>query len=226
MLKLKDIYKKYNIDGKETFILKGVNIDLAQGDCALISGISGSGKSTLLNIIGTIARPSSGEVWLWDREISRSSDYFLTLLRREKIGFIFQQFNLISGLDLLTNVIIPLLPAGYSYADLSKKASQLLNNLGMGQRMKSRVNELSGGELQRVAIARALINDPELILADEPTSNVDDQTASLILNLFLDLKKRGKSIIIASHDPFWRRNPDFFQKNFVFKEPGILAKEG
>lgn len=170
-------------------------------EAVLVSGPSGSGKTTLLNIVGCLTRPSQGAVSVGGREVSRLADHFRTQVRRHQIGFIFQQFNLLAGYTAVENVAMPLIPSGVSAEERRRRAGDLLNLLGLSHRARFSVSELSGGEQQRVAIARALIRDPWLILADEPTSNVDAESASQILAIFSELKSRKKTIVVASHDP-------------------------
>jgi len=163
-------------------------------------GPSGSGKSTLLNILGAMDKPSSGEVLVNNIDIGNLPERKLSNYRKEEIGFIFQSFYLLPNLDVIGNVLIPLIPYGIKDKD-RKRAQELLELVGLGERAKSKVNKLSGGESQRVAIARALINNPKVILADEPTGNLDSETGKSIIELLIKLAEKGKTLIIVTHDP-------------------------
>lgn len=182
-----------------------LDLTIMPGRCLLLQGPSGCGKSTLLNIVGCLTRPTSGKVFLDGREVSRLPDHFLTDVRRRLIGFVFQAYDLLSGLTALENVALPLIPLGVRSAERKARSLDMLHTFHMGHRADFPVNELSGGEQQRVAVARALINDPAIVLADEPNSNVDQRNSELILNLFLRLKAEGKTIVISSHDPALQR---------------------
>lgn len=163
-------------------------------------GPSGSGKTTLLNIIGTLDRPTDGKVFVYDEDITSFSDIGLSRLRREKIGIIFQDFHLIPRLSSWENVSYPLIPSGFSFKERFERAKSLLEKMELGDRLDHTPEELSGGQQQRVAIARALINNPEIIIADEPTSNIDDETGRHILEILKELKTRGVTILVATHD--------------------------
>ncbi|MDR4508094.1 MAG: ABC transporter ATP-binding protein [Candidatus Brocadiaceae bacterium] len=166
----------------------------------VFEGPSGSGKTTLLNIIGTLDKPTTGKIYLYDNEVSSFSDIALSRLRREHIGFIFQDFNLIPRLSSWENVSYPLIPLGITSKIRFKRALSLLEKLGLGDRLNHTPEELSGGQQQRVALARALINNPKLIIADEPTSNIDEDTGKQLLEFFLELKTRETTILVATHD--------------------------
>lgn len=192
-----------------------ININISQGSFVVFSGPSGSGKTTLLNIMGTLDRPTAGKVFMYGEEISSFSDIALARLRREKIGFIFQDFHLITRLTSWENVAYPLVPLGISFNERFKRAKFLLEKMGLGDRLDHTPEELSGGQQQRVAIARSLINNPEIIIADEPTSNIDDETSVQILKLLHELKARGITILVATHDAMFERIADvtFKMKN-------------
>ena len=201
MIKTEGLGKDHRSGKTIVKVIKDLSLNIEEGECLLIKGPSGAGKSTLLNLIGTLTRVSRGRIWIEGREISRLPDHFLTPLRREKIGFVFQQFNLLSGYSVVWNVILPLIPLGLGDKVMERRAWEILERVGLGERHDFNVNELSGGEQQRVAIARALINRPKIILADEPTSNVDRENATAVMEILGQLKKEGKTIVIASHDP-------------------------
>jgi len=166
-----------------------------------LQGASGSGKSTLLSIIGCVFPPTSGRAVIAGKQLSRLPDRFRTIHRRETIGFIFQQFNILPNLTVIDNVTLPLLPLGVAPKDRRERAGVLLDKFGISHREKFLASQISGGELQRVAIARALINDPPIILADEPTAHLDTRLSKEFMAIMAELKKSGKTIVIASHDP-------------------------
>ncbi len=200
MIKFDNITKSYRSGKVKIKALDDVSLAIKQGEFVLLNGPSGSGKTTFLNITGCLTRITSGRIWLADREISHFPDHFLSAIRREKFGFIFQQFNLISGYTTWENVSIPLLPMGVSDKMRKKRAMNLLEELNLETRADFYANELSGGEQQRAAVARALINDPEIILADEPLSNIDSENAKTVIAVLEKLKTKGKTIIISFHD--------------------------
>ena len=202
MIHLSDIRKAYN-QGRdnEYWALGGIDLHIERGRATAFSGPSGSGKTTLLTIVGCLARPTSGRVRLNDRDISGLPERFLTDIRRRTFGFVFQQFNLIKGLSARENVMLPAYPLGGDWHALSARADELLETLKLGHRRRARVEWLSGGEQQRVAIARALINDPEVVIADEPTANLDTALSREVLAILEGLKARGKTLLMTSHDP-------------------------
>ncbi len=182
--------------------LLDISLAIKKGEMVAIMGPSGSGKSTLMNIIGLLDRPSNGEIILDKEPIELSMpDRKLARLRSQKIGFVFQTFNLLPRLTALANVLVPSTYAKQRNVNYMSRAKELLHQVGLGERMQHRPNELSGGERQRVAIARALINDPEIILADEPTGNLDSKSGEEIMTILHDLNKEGKTIVIITHDP-------------------------
>ncbi|MFC2173904.1 ABC transporter ATP-binding protein [Acidobacteriota bacterium] len=203
MVRIEKLCKRYTSGRTEVQVLKNLDLEVKQGSCLLLQGPSGSGKTTLLNIIGTLTRPTSGRVFICGGEVSHLPEHFLVQLRRKMMGFVFQQYNLLHGYTALENIGMALLPLGVSARERIERGSAVLRDLSLDDRGDFRVNELSGGEQQRVSIARALVRDPELILADEPTSNVDQKNAEAILQIFTRLKSRGKTLIIASHDPLF-----------------------
>ncbi len=199
---LEDITKSYKI-GKVTYeVLKGINLEVYPGEFVAIMGPSGGGKSTLLNIIGLLDKPTSGKYFLEGVEVSDLSKKELARLRNQKIGFIFQAFHLIPWATAMENVLMPLLyrKEGIKKEDV-KRAEELLTRLGLGDRLDARPAELSGGQQQRVAIARALINQPKLLLADEPTGNLDTKSSEEVLKIFEELNQTGLTIIMVTHDP-------------------------
>jgi putative ABC transport system ATP-binding protein len=201
LFELKDVWKTYCLKEVETHALRGVSIDVKQGEYAAILGPSGSGKSTLMHVLGCLDTPTKGKVMVEGRDISELQDDDLARIRREKIGFIFQAYNLIQGLTAAENVALPMRFAGSGRGEAQRIAKGLLKKVGLGERLGHRPNELSGGEQQRVAIARALINDPDAILADEPTGNLDTKTGWEIMELLESLNKQmGKTIIVVTHD--------------------------
>jgi len=171
------------------------------GKVTALKGPSGSGKTTLLTVLGCMSRPTSGRIFLMEREITSLPERFLTEIRRRTFGFIFQQLNLIKGVTALENVMIPVYPTGERFSSLRKRALELLEAFNLSHRAAARVEWLSGGEAQRVAIARALVNNPEIIIADEPTAHLDTRLSLEFMDIMQDLKGKGKTILISSHDP-------------------------
>ncbi len=200
---MKNIIKRYYIgQPNELQILNGISIDVRQGEFMSIVGASGSGKSTLMNIIGALDRPTEGEYYLNGKDISTLSDKALSQIRNAEIGFVFQTFNLIPRTSALKNVELPMLYAGVSGKERSRKAMELLKMVDMQDRYTHMPNELSGGQKQRVAIARAMANDPSIILADEPTGALDTKTGRLVMDIFHKLhKEQGKTIVLITHSP-------------------------
>ncbi|MEE9323698.1 MAG: ABC transporter ATP-binding protein [Candidatus Aenigmarchaeota archaeon] len=201
IFELKDVWKTYFMKGVETNALRGVDLEIKKGEYVAILGPSGCGKSTIMHIMGCLDTPTKGMVFVEEREISKLNDDELAKIRREKIGFVFQAYNLIQGLTAVENVALPMRFSGHGRGESQKKAKELLKKVGLVERSGHKPNELSGGEQQRVAIARSLANDPEVILADEPTGNLDTNAGKEIFELLEDLhKKTGKTIIIVTHD--------------------------
>jgi putative ABC transport system ATP-binding protein len=201
LIELNSIDKTYHLEGMEVPVLKGIDLTIAQGDYVAIMGTSGSGKSTLMNIIGCLDRPSSGEYWLEGHNLSLFSEDFLAYIRNQRIGFVFQQFNLLSRATALANVMLPMVYANIPLANRKERAIEALTRVGLGDRLYNRPNQLSGGQQQRVAIARALANNPALILADEPTGALDTQTSQEVMDLLTNLNRQGTTIIIVTHEP-------------------------
>lgn len=185
----------------ELTAVDGVTLGLERGEVTVLRGPSGSGKTSLLAVIGGMARPTSGRVFLDGRELTSLPERFLTEVRRRTFGFVFQQFHLVRGLSALENVMLPAYPLGVPRGALAEKARGLLDRLGVGHRAGARADWLSGGEAQRVAIARALVNDPTVIVADEPTAHLDSKLSVELLGILSGLKADGKTVVVASHDP-------------------------
>lgn len=202
MIRLEQVCKLYNEgDASEVRALDGIDLSIELERVTVLKGPSGSGKTTLLTLIGGLARPTSGRIHL-DRDlISSLPEKFLADLRRRQFGFVFQRFNLIRGLSVLDNVMLPAYPLAPAHGVLQRRAQKRLDDLGMGHKAGVQAEHLSGGEAQRVAIARALINDPPIIIADEPTANLDSRLAAEFLAIVARLKHAGKTVIMTSHDP-------------------------
>jgi len=199
------VRKAFNEDRPNRFwAVNGVDLHLSEGQVTVLAGPSGSGKTTLLTLIGCLARPTEGRVLLHDRVISSLPEPFLAALRRQTFGFVFQRFNLIRGLSLLDNVTVPAYPLGIPRRALRKRALELLASLGLGHRAHARVESLSGGEAQRTALARALINDPPILIADEPTANLDSELSLAFLEILARLRSEGRTLLLSSHDPLVR----------------------
>ena len=198
---MKDLGKTYKNGNIEVEALKHVNIDIEKEEFVAIMGPSGSGKSTLMNIIGCLDKSTAGEYWLDGINISTMNEVELARIRNLKIGFVFQSFNLLPRITALQNVELPMIYAGVSSKERRKKAINALERVGLEKRMHHKPNEMSGGQKQRVAIARALVNSPALILADEPTGNLDSTSSEEIMSVFQDLNKEGVTIVLVTHEP-------------------------
>jgi putative ABC transport system ATP-binding protein len=196
---IQDVRKTYSMGAVEVHALRGINIDFYQGDFISIMGPSGCGKSTLMNLLGCLDRPTTGSYFLGDDDVSKLNDDDLSEIRGARLGFIFQSYNLIQQLSVVENIELPLYYQGWPEADSRAKAIELAERVGLGDRIYHKPFELSGGQQQRVAIARALSNDPLVILADEPTGNLDSKSGSEILNLFDELHQQGKTLIMVTH---------------------------
>jgi len=200
IIELKGVTKIYKMDKVLVPALRGINLKIRKGEFVSIMGPSGSGKTTLMNLIGCLDRPTEGEIYIANKNVAKLGDDELAKLRREKIGFVFQQFNLIPRLTALENVELPMWFAGLSKKKRRERAVELLKLVGLEKRINHKPAELSGGERQRVSIARALANNPEIILADEPTGNLDTKTGKEIMEILKDLNKQGKTIVLVTHD--------------------------
>ncbi len=200
VIETQEIAKTYVMGTEKVHALKSISIQINRGEYVAFMGPSGSGKSTLMNIIGCLDTPTRGTYVLNNKDVSDLDENELAEIRNKEIGFVFQTFNLLPRNTSLDNVALPLIYAGYGKADREEKALQALKNVGLGDRYKHKPNELSGGQRQRVAIARALVNDPSIILADEPTGNLDSKTSYEIMDLFHELHQRGNTIIMVTHE--------------------------
>lgn len=209
MIEVKDVCKRFLIGNEDVDALSHVSFDVKQGECVVLKGASGSGKSTLLSLIAGLAQPSFGEARVLEKEISKLPEHLSALFRRSHIGFIFQRYHLIPSLNVEENIIAPLIPDNLPLSELSKRAKEVMLPLGLSDKAKRSIKQLSGGEQQRVAIARALINRPALILADEPTANLDEALSKELITHLEALKQSGVTLLIATHDPL------FFDLAFV-----------
>lgn len=200
VINLNGISKDYYIGTITVKALRSVSLDIKRNEYVAIMGPSGSGKSTLMNIIGCLDTPTGGQYVLNGTDVSKMDDNRLAEIRNKEIGFVFQTFNLLPRYTGLENVMLPLIYAGLSKADRVTRATEVMESVGLGDRMEHRPNELSGGQRQRVAVARALVNSPSIILADEPTGNLDSKTSLDIMNLFADIHDKGNTIILVTHE--------------------------
>jgi len=201
LIELKDVSKLYGFGDATSVALDEVNLAIEQGECVAVMGPSGSGKSTLMNIIGLLDRPTHGDYRLNTQKVSRLSANQRARYRRDRIGFIFQSFNLLTRLTALDNVALPLLYKGLSMGKRNRKAWDMLERVGLGDRAYYHPRQLSGGQAQSVAIARALVNDPQLIIADEPTGNLDSNSSRLVMELLSEIHKTGNTVIFVTHNP-------------------------
>jgi putative ABC transport system ATP-binding protein len=200
VIDLKKVSKKYEMGEEEFYALKDISLKIGRGEFVAIIGPSGSGKSTLMHVIGLLDKPSSGEVFLEGEEVHNLSEIKQAELRNKHIGFIFQVFNLLPRTSALENVEMPLIYSGISKSERDERALKALNIVGLGEKLQNKPSQLSGGQQQRVAIARALINNPSIILADEPTGNLDSKSGEEILSLLSKLNKEGNTIVVVTHD--------------------------
>ncbi|MBK7850802.1 MAG: ABC transporter ATP-binding protein [Bacteroidetes bacterium] len=200
MLELRNISRRYVIGTEEVNALRSITLSIQKGEYVALMGPSGSGKSTLMNIIGCLDTPSSGEYILNNKQVNSMADNELAEIRNKEIGFIFQTFNLIPRSSALDNVALPLVYAGIRKDERVNRAMTALEDVGLGDRVKHKPNELSGGQRQRVAVARALVNKPSIILADEPTGNLDSKTSEEIMALFEEIHQKGNTIIVVTHE--------------------------
>lgn len=201
VIELKDIVKSYQMGDTIVYALNHVTVNFEKGKFTSIVGPSGSGKSTMMNILGCLDRPTSGEYYLEGKNIANYTDDELARTRNQRIGFVFQSFNLLSRLTAVENVALPLIYAGVNLEERMKRAEKALTDVGLGSRMYHKPNEMSGGQRQRVAIARALINNPAIIMADEPTGNLDTKSTLEIIDIFEKLNQEGKTVIMVTHEP-------------------------
>ncbi len=222
MIELKNITKSFQNGTIKTDVLKGVTLTVRRGEFVAIMGSSGNGKTTLMNILGCMLKASGGSYLLDGADIESRDDDQLSELRNKKIGFVFQSFNLLDGTSALDNVLLPLVYADEYPDDAREKAEQLLESVRLGDRIHYKPSELSGGQHQRVAIARALINDPAIILADEPTGNLDSESSKEIMNILKKLHSQGKTIILITHNA----SDAGYAERTVFLRDGKIYKEG
>lgn len=223
ILELRNLHRSFKQGGQKLEVLRGVNLKIGKGEVVALIGPSGSGKSTMLQITGLLDQPTSGEIYLDGQKCSKSSDAMRTLLRRDYLGFVYQYHNLLPDFDATENVMLPLLIAGVTPALARERAEKLLKRLGLIKRLKHRPAELSGGEQQRVAIARALANTPKLLLADEPTGNLDPKTsAAVFAELIAIVKETGLSALIATHNMELAKQMD----RVINLQNGVLIEEG
>jgi len=221
MIKFNDITKSFTSGVVRTDVLKGVTFKVNKGEFAAIMASSGTGKTTLLNVLGCLMKASSGSYLFEGQDIETLNDDQLSEIRNKKIGFVFQTFNLLERTSALDNVLLPLVYSDVYPADATKKASRLIESVGLKDRINYKPSELSGGQQQRVAIARALINDPAVILADEPTGNLDSSSAKEIMEIFKTLHKEGRTIIVVTHDI----NVAKYSGRIIYLKDGTVEKE-
>ncbi len=200
IIRIRDLTRHYVMGSETIQALRGVSLDIRRNEYVAIMGPSGSGKSTMMNVIGCLDTPTGGEYWLNGQEVSKLTDDALARVRNKEIGFVFQTFNLLPRATALHNVELPLVYAGISAKDRRARAIRALERVGLGERMQHRPNELSGGQRQRVAIARALVNSPSILLADEPTGNLDSTTSEEIMRVFGELHRQGQTVIMVTHE--------------------------
>lgn len=200
IIHIEDLYKIYRMGNQEVQALRGVDLSISENEYVAVMGPSGSGKSTLMNIIGCLDTPTKGKYVLNGRKVSELTDDELAEVRNEEIGFVFQTFNLLPRADILANVELPLIYGGIHSGERKARARSALERVGLGDRMNHKPNELSGGQRQRVAVARALVNNPSILLADEPTGNLDSKTGEEIMHLFEELYNAGNTIILVTHE--------------------------
>ncbi len=200
IIKIKDIKRNFALGNEVVYVLKGVNLEIQKGEYVALMGPSGSGKSTLMNILGCLDTPTSGHYTLNGKDVSKMDEKSLAEVRNKEIGFVFQTFNLIPRTTALDNVALPMIYAGKSKSERNKRAAEVLEQVGLADRMDHHPNQLSGGQRQRVAVARALVNHPSIILADEPTGNLDSKTSIEIMALFNEIHAKGNTVILVTHE--------------------------
>ena len=222
IIRIENVWKKYDMGGAEPLVvLKEIDLEIKKGEFIAIAGPSGSGKSTMMNIVGALDKPSWGAVYLKNENISEMSESSLAFLRGKTIGFIFQQFNLLPTLTALQNVMLPMEIVDVPEDEARKRAKKILSSLGLGDRLQHLPNELSGGQQQRVAIARSLSNSPEVILADEPTGNLDSKTGQFVMNFLKEINDKGKTIVLITHDLHLVK----YAKRIIHLKDGRIEKE-
>jgi len=218
---LSNVTKKYELGGETVYALAGLTLSISPGEFTAIMGPSGSGKSTLMNILGCLDRPTSGSYMLDNQEVATLSDDQLALTRNQKIGFVFQSFNLLPRMSALQNVALPMVYKGVERKERIERAIQVLEMVGLEERMHHKPNELSGGQRQRVAIARSLVNDPTIIMADEPTGNLDTKSGDEVMAIFSQLNIQGRTIILVTHEPDIAE----YAKRVVYVRDGRIERE-
>jgi putative ABC transport system ATP-binding protein len=222
LISLSGIQKRYELGEQVVYALRDINLEIQRGEYVALMGPSGSGKSTLMNIIGCLDTPTAGTYILNGKEVSSMSDGELSHIRNMEIGFVFQTFNLLSRLTALDNVALPLVYAGVSKKERTERAKAALSDVGLSDRMSHKPNELSGGQRQRVAVARSLINNPSILLADEPTGNLDTNTSKEIMALFDEIHAKGNTIILVTHEEDIAR----YAKRMVRVRDGVIENNG
>jgi len=222
VISMKRISKNYEMGEAMVHALREIDLEVEPGEFLAIVGPSGSGKSTLMNLIGCLDRPSGGEYHLDGEKVSELNDDELAHIRNKKIGFVFQTFNLLPRTNCLHNVELPLLYSNVPRRERERKALEMLTRVGLAERVYHNPNELSGGERQRVAIARALVNDPAIVLADEPTGNLDSRTGTEIMAIFTELNKEGKTIVLVTHE---RYIADYSHRIITLRDGGVVSED-
>lgn len=200
LIDVKDIKRNFPLGPETVYVLKGIDLQIKKGEYVALMGPSGSGKSTLMNILGCLDTPTSGQYILNGKDVSKMNDDELAEIRNKEIGFVFQTFNLMPRTTALENVALPMIYAGYNKSERHARAEEVLKQVGLDDRMDHKPNQLSGGQRQRVAVARALVNKPSIILADEPTGNLDTKTSIEIMQLFNEIHKQGNTVILVTHE--------------------------
>ena len=220
VIKLENVWKRFKLAGEDLSILKGINLEIMPGTFVTIMGPSGSGKSTLMYLLGLLDTPSDGKIFLNGKDVSDFSEDRLAQIRGKKIGFIFQQFNLLQNLSALENVMLPMIFQGIPENQRIEKAKMLLDSVDLGHRVNHKPKEMSGGEQQRIAIARSLVNDPEILIGDEPTGNLDSSTGKTVMEILTKLhKEQKKTIIVVTHDP----NIASYSQNIIHIQDGQIV---
>jgi putative ABC transport system ATP-binding protein len=221
-----NVTKVYNPRRPDEMVaVGGVSMQVGRGEVVVLKGPSGSGKTSLLSLVGCMTRPSSGRVFVDGRDVARLSESMLTTIRRRRFGFIFQQFNLIPAVSVLENVLLPLYPVQMGFAEMRRRAQKILQRLDLESKQRLQVRKLSGGEQQRVAIARALINEPEIVIADEPTAHLDRGLSEELMEILAALNRDGKTVLIATHDPLVFEDP-FVTRTLSMRDGRIETEPG
>lgn len=218
---LSNVTKVYQLGGETVHALAGLTLRISPGEFTAVMGPSGSGKSTLMNILGCLDRPTRGSYMLDNQEVATLSDDELAITRNQKIGFVFQSFNLLPRMSTLENVALPMVYAGVEKKERLARSAQVLAMVGLQERMNHRPNELSGGQRQRVAIARSLVNDPTIIMADEPTGNLDTKSGDEVMAIFSELNAQGRTIILVTHEPEIAE----YAKRVVYVRDGLIERD-